>query len=57
MEGLGNKKMSKEYPDDSIKIGSNIENNPGDLRRLDITQTSMENHQLTLVGKTLRCVK
>ena len=32
-----------------IKIGQNTKKNPGDLRRLAVTQTPVEDHQLTLV--------
>ena len=32
-----------------IKISQNAEKCPGDLRRLTIAQTPMEDHQLTLV--------
>ena len=37
-----------------IIINQNIKKSPGDLRRLAVTQTSVEIHQLTLVGKTLK---
>ena len=37
-----------------IKIGQNTEKSPGDLRRLAVTQTPIEDHQLTLVRKTLK---
>ena len=30
-----------------------IENSPGDLRRYVVTKTTVENHQLTLMWKTL----
>ena len=30
------------------------EKSPGDLRRLDVTQTPVKNHQLTLMWKTLK---
>ena len=32
-----------------IKIDQNSVKSPGDLRSLTVTQTSVENHQLTLV--------
>ena len=35
-----------------IKIGQNTEKNPGDLRRLAVTKTPLEDHQLKLIGKT-----
>ena len=37
-----------------IRIGQNIEKSPGDLRRFTVTQTPVENHQVTLVWKTLK---
>ena len=37
------------YQNDSIKIGQNTEKIPGDLRRLAVTQSSVEDDQLTLV--------
>ena len=49
-EGLGNKMMSGDHPNNTIiEIGQNTEKSPGNLRRLAITQTLVENHQLTLV--------
>ena len=55
---LGNKRTSEDYPDYSIiKIGQNTEKNPGDFRRLAVTQTPGEDHQLMLVWKTLKGVK
>ena len=52
---LGNKKTSEYYPDDNIiKIGQNTEKSPGDLRRLAVTQTPVESHQLTLVWIILK---
>ena len=54
-EKLGNKRTSGDYLDYSIlMIGKNTEKNPGNLRRLAITQTPVETHQLTLVWKTLK---
>ena len=39
-----------DFPNDSIvQIGQNTEKSPGDLKRLAVTQTAMENHQLTLM--------
>ena len=50
--GLGNNGTGGDYPNYSIiKIGPNTKKNPGDLRRLAVTP--VENHQLTLVWKTL----
>ena len=53
-EGHGNKRTRG---DSVIKIGQNTEKSPGDLRRLAVTQTPVEDHQLTLVWKTLKGVK
>ena len=48
--GLGNKKSNGDHLNYSIiKIGQNTEKSPGDLRRFAVTQTPVENHQLTLV--------
>ena len=56
--GLGYKKTSGEHPSSSIvEIGQNTKKNPGDLKRLAVTQTPMENHKLTLVWKTLKTEK
>ena len=52
---LGNERTSGDQPDYRIiKIGQNTKKSLGDLRRIAVTQTSGENHQLTLVGKTLK---
>ena len=46
--GLGNKSISGDHPNYSIvEIGQNTEKSPGDLRRLAVTQTAVENHQRT----------
>ena len=37
-----------------IENGQNTEKSPGDLRRLAVTQTSLKNHQLKLMRKTLK---
>ncbi len=43
-------RTSRDYPNDSnAKNGQNPETSPGDLRRLAVTQTPVENHQLTLM--------
>ena len=34
-----------------IKISSNTEESPGDLRKFAVTQTPVKDHQLMLVGK------
>ena len=36
-----------------IENGQNTEKSPGELRRLVVTQTPVQNHQLTLMWKTL----
>ena len=53
--GLRNQRTSRDHPNYCIiKIGQNTEKSPGYLRRLAVTQTTMKNHQLTLVWKTLQ---
>ena len=48
--GFGNKKMSGDHPNYSIvEISRNTKRSPGDLRKLSVTQTLVENYQLTLV--------
>ena len=55
---LGNKRTSEDHPNYSIvEIGQNTTKSPGDLRRFAVTQTPVENHQLTLMGKTPKLVK
>ena len=50
---LGNKRTRGNHPDYIIiKIYQNTENNSLDLKRLAVTQTRVENQQLTLVWKT-----
>ena len=42
--------MSGDHPNNSIvENGQNTEKSPGDLRRLAVTQTSVRDHQLTLI--------
>ena len=54
---LGNKRMSGDHPNYStFKISQNTERSPGDMRRLAVTQTPVENHQLTL-RRTLKRIK
>ena len=54
-EYLVNKRTSGDYSNNNIiKIGHDTEKSPGDLWRLDVTQTPVENYQLTLVRKTLK---
>ena len=48
--GFGGWRTGRDYPNDSIaKNGQNPETSPGDLRRLAVTQTTVKNHQLTLM--------
>ena len=55
--GLGNKKKSGDHPNYSfVEISKNTEKSPGDLRRIAVTQTSVKNHPLTLMLKTLKRV-
>ena len=49
---LRNKRTSGDHPNYSIvEIGQNTKKSPGDLRRLAVTQTPVENHHLALVLK------
>ena len=46
--------MSGDCPNNSnVEIGQNTVKSPGDLRRLVVVQTPEENHQLTLMWKTV----
>ena len=48
--GLGSWQTGRDYPNDSIVENSqNPETSPGDVMRLAVTQTSVKNHQLTLM--------
>ena len=48
--GLGNNRTSGSHTNYYIiEIGQNTEKSPGDLRTLTVTQTPVENHQLTLM--------
>ena len=48
--GLGNKRTWGNHLNYSIiKIGQNNEKSPGDLRRLAVPQTPVEDYQLTVV--------
>ena len=52
---LESQRASGDHPNDRIiKIGRNAKENLGDFRRHAVTQTPVENHQLTLVRKTLK---
>ena len=54
-EGHGNKRTSEDHPNYSIiKIVQNTEKSPGDLWRFAVTQTSVKDHQLMLMCKTLK---
>ena len=54
-EGLGNKRMSGDHPNYcTTEISQNTEKSPGDLRRLAVAQTSVKDHRLTPMGKTLK---
>ena len=45
--GLGNKRTTVDHPKYSIvEIGQNTKKSPGDLRRLAVAQTPVENHQM-----------
>ena len=47
---VGNKRTSEDHPNYSIvEIGQNSKKSPGDLRRLTVTQTPVENPQLLLL--------
>ena len=55
--GFGNERTCEDHQNDSIvEIGQNTEKSPGDLRRLAVTQTLVENYQLTLVLKTSKII-
>ena len=44
--GIENKSMIGDHPNNSIiKIGQNTKKSPGDLRRLAVTQTPLEDHR------------
>ena len=48
--GLGNWRTGGDYPNNSIaEDGQNTETSPENLRRLDVTQTPVKNHPLTLM--------
>ena len=48
--GFGNKRMSGDHLKYYIiENGQNTEKSPGDLRRLAVTQTTVKDHQLTLM--------
>ena len=46
---VGNGRNNRNHPNCSIiEIDQNTQKNPGDLRKLTVTQTRMKNYQLTL---------
>ena len=48
-------RTGRNYPNDNIaENGQNTEKNPGELRKLAVTQTPVKIHQLTLMWKTLK---
>ena len=48
--GLGNNRTSGDYRNYfPIEIGLNTEKNPGDLRRLAVSQSPVKDHQLKLI--------
>ena len=56
--GLEYKRTNAEQVNDNIfEISQNTKKSPGDLRKLAVTQTPVENHQLKLGWKTLKRVK
>ena len=56
--GLGNKRTSGDHPNYSIvEIGQNTKKSLGDFRRLPVTQTPEENHQIKLMWKNSQMSK
>ena len=55
-ERTGNNSNGDHPNDRTVKIGQNTEKSHGDLRRLAFTQTSVKDHQLMLMWKTLKGV-
>ena len=56
--GLENKRTNGHHPNYSIvEIGQNTKENPGNLRKLAVTQIPVENYQLMLEWKTLKWVE
>ena len=54
--GLKDLEIRDHTNDSMILISQNTEKSPGNLRRLVVTQTPVEDHQLMIVGKTLKGV-
>ena len=47
--------MSGDHPNYSIiEDGQNTENNPGDFRRITVTQTPVKDHKLKIMRKTFK---
>ena len=55
--GPGDKRMSGDHPNYIIEIGHNTKKSPGDLRRLAVTQTPVENNQVMLFWKNSQMSK
>ena len=56
--GFGNQRTSGEHPNYSIvEKDHNSKKSPGNFRRLAVSQTPVQNNQLMLVWKTLKCVE
>ena len=54
----GNKKTSEDHPNYRIiMMGQNTEKSTGDLWKISVTQTPVENHQPAMAGKALKVVK
>ena len=54
LKGLEDLEVGGRVEDSIIEIGHNTEKSPEDLKRLAVTQTPANNHQLKLMGKTLK---
>ena len=52
--GIGNQKNQDHWDYSIVIINQNTQKNPGDLRRLAVTQTPVKDHQLKLVWKTCK---
>ena len=53
--GLGSWRTCGYHTNNSIvENKQNTEKSPGDLRRLALTQSPVKEHQLTMMGKTLK---
>ena len=52
---IENQRTNRVYPNNNIaEIGQNTEKSPGNLRRLAVTETLVNDHLLKLVRKTLK---